>query len=186
MRNLLSVLLLLLPFFGFCQLEAGNFKVTSDGYVIWQKVYDNPNVTFDDLINTVKGNRVFSDIQVADDKITFLASGIKTDPRSSGFSPMSTSFYALGDIRAYFTIDYKEGRYRITGVNIASKMPVIHLGDPSYAQNPDKWQYTPIEESVGNGKGLKKDFIKKESKIMSDAIEWQFRIIKNTASDDNW
>lgn len=170
----------------FAQLEANNFKVTPEGRVIWQKVYENSNVSFDDLVNTVKTNRIFTDIAISDGKITFLADGIKTDPKASGFSRMTTSFYALGDIRASFTIDYKEGRYRITGVNIESRTPVIHLTDPSYAQDPSRWQYTYIENSVGNGKGLKKGFIKKESIIMSNAIEAQFQIVKDVSIADNW
>lgn len=184
MKNLL-ILFLIIPTISFAQLRAGDFYVTDEGWVNWQKVYKDESVSFEDLINTIKGNRVFSDIQVFDDKITFLGDGIKTNPSALGFSRMSTSFYALGDIRAYFTLDYKPGRYRITAVNIASKSPIIHLGNPMYTQDPETWQYLPVEESVGNGKGLKKGFIRKESVIMGKAIEKEFQIMKQT-TDDDW
>lgn len=180
----LILILLILPSISFAQLKAGDFFVTEEGRVNWQKIYENENVSFEDIVNTIKGNRVFSDIQVSDDKITFLGDGIKTNPSALGYSRMSTSFYALGDIRAYFTVDYKPGRYRITAINISSKSPIIHLGNPMYAQDPDTWQYSPIEEYVGNGKGLKKGFIKKESIIMSAAIEKEFQIMKQTNNDD--
>ena len=183
MKKLL-LLFLIIPSLSFAQLKAGDFYVTDEGRVNWQKVYENENVSFEDLVNTVKANRVFSDIQVIDNKITFLGDRIKTDPTALGFSRMSTSFYALGDIRAYFTIDYKPGRYRITAINISSKSPVIQLGNPMYAQDPEAWQYSPIEESVGSGKGLKKGFIKKESIIMGKAIEKEFLIMKQTTNDD--
>ena len=114
---------LLICFSSFAQLEAGNFKVTPEGRVNWQKVYENTNVSFDDLLNTVNANTNFSDIQVKENKITFLGSGIKTDPSALGFSRLSTAFYALGDIKAFFTIDYKEGRYRVTAVNINYLVP---------------------------------------------------------------
>lgn len=180
------LLLLIAPIACFAQLEANNFKVTPEGRVIWQKVYEAPEVTFDDLVNTVSANHLFYDVQVMDGKITCLAEGIKTNPGALGFSAMATSFYALGNMKAYFTIDYKEGRYRITGTNISVKTPVLHLGNRAYAQDPDTWQYSPIEEAVGNGKGLKKKFIKRESIIMSAAIEKEFQIIKDTSTDDNW
>lgn len=186
MKKVLLLLLISLPFLSFSQsqLKASNFYVTEEGRVNWQKIYENESITFDDLVNTVKGNRVFSDIQITDNKITFLGDGIKTDPKSSNFSAMSTSFYALGDIQAYFTIDYKNGRYRITAENIFSKSPVLHLVDRSFAQDPNVWQYSPIEESVGSGTGLKKGFVKKESIIMNHAIEKEFQI-KQTLND-NW
>ena len=79
-------------------------------------------------------------------------------------------------------MDYKDQRYRITAVNISSEVPAINLLNASQS----KYEQIPIENSVGNGKGLKKGFIKKESKIMSDAIEAQFQIIKSTSSNDNW
>lgn len=176
------ILLLIAPIACFAQLEANNFKVTPEGRVIWQKVYEAPEVTFEDLVNTVKANRRFSDIDISDDKITFLATGIETDPRSVGFSRGGTSFYALGAINASFSIDYKEGRYRITAQNITSEVPVVNILMPSQSQ----YEQTPIEHSVGNGKGLKKGFIRKESLIMSSAIEKEFQIIKDTSTDDNW
>ncbi|UIR56825.1 hypothetical protein LZQ00_03165 [Sphingobacterium sp. SRCM116780] len=166
----------------FGQLEANNFIVTPEGRVNWQKVYENKDVTFDDLVNTVQSNVKFSDIQIKENKITFLGTDIKTNPSEVGFSRMTTSFYALGEIKAFFTIDYKEGRYRITAVNISSNVPVVSLSRIN-TQGLD-YEQTPIEESVGNGNGLKKGFIKKESLIMSHAIESQFKIVKQT--DDNW
>lgn len=184
--GIISLVVILFPILTFAQLEANNFKVTSEGRVIWQKIYEDGAVYFDDLINTVNANHLMYDVQITDEKITCLAEGIKTNPGALGYSSMSTSFYALGNIKAHFTIDFKEGRYRITAVNISTKTPVMHLGNRSLAQDPDAWQYTPLEESVGNGKGLKKKFIKRESIIMSAAIEKEFQIIKDSSIDDNW
>jgi len=181
MKTILLILFVL-PVAVFAQLEANNFKVTEEGRVIWQKVFENSDVSFDDLINTVNANRKFSDIQVSDNKITFLGTGIETDPKASGFSRGSTSFYALGKIECFFTIDYKDNRYRITAINITSEVPVLNILNASQS----KYEQTPIESSVGNGKGLKKGFIKKESKIMNDALEAQFQIMKATITDDNW
>lgn len=185
MKNIL-LFLFISPLLCFAQLEANNFKVTPEGRVIWQKIYEDQSVAFDDLVNTVNANHILYDVQITDDRITCLADGIKTNPGALGYSSMSTSFYALGDIKAHFTIDFKEGRYRITAVNISTKTPVIHLGNPRLAQDPNSWQYTPIEESVGNGKGLKRKFVNRESKIMSAAIEKEFQIIKDSSIDDNW
>lgn len=93
---------------------------------------------------------------------------------------MTTQIYALGGIKAYFTIDYKEGRYRITALNISTLVPNINIFD---LRSPE-YEYVPIEESVGNGKGLKNSFIKRESIILDYAIRHQLKIIKST--DDNW
>lgn len=100
MKNLL-IIILILPLTVFAQLEANNFIVTQEGRVIWQKVYKNTCFTFDDLINIVNANRKFSDIQISDNKITFLTTSIESVPKACGFSRGTTSFYALGNINDF-------------------------------------------------------------------------------------
>lgn len=180
------ILLILAPIVCLAQLEANNFKVTPEGRVIWQKVYEASEFSFEDLVTTVRSNKRFYDIQVEENKITFQGRDIETDPRSVGFSRGGTSFYALGTIQAYFTIDYKPGRYRITAENITSAVPVLQLAPSQYYENGSKYQQTPIEESVGSGKGLKKGFVKKESLIMGHAIEKEFKVSRKSNLDENW
>lgn len=180
---IIAFITIFISFSVYSQIEAVNFKIEDNNRVIWQKIYQDSTVTFEDLCNTIKSNTKFSNINILNNKITFNGKGIDTNPGALGFSRGGTQFYALGDIQAFFTIDFKEDRYRVTAINITSAMPVISLGG-IYAQNSDKYEQTPLEETAVSGKGFRKGFIKKESLIMNHAIEKQLTIQK--VANDNW
>ncbi|MGJ1516486.1 hypothetical protein ACR79N_15965 [Sphingobacterium siyangense] len=176
MKTIVTTILLFICIKSFSQ---GGFKINESNQVVWQKIYEDPLINFDDLVSTIKSNARCSDIDVYDDKITFIIQDV--EPYTKGFSRMSTPFYILGKFKGFFTIDYKDHRYRITGNKLQVSIPLVNI--TSQLSTP-KYEYTPYEEAVIKKGQFRKDFANKYYVLIENTLDREFKIIKST--DDNW
>lgn len=156
-----------------------NFSINEDQKIVWQKVFLNSVISFEDIVSHVKSNDAFSDIDIKENRITFWNKGFETNPKAVGFGRMTTSFYALSNQKAFFSIDYKPEKYRITAINLSNFPPSINLLNSKV----DNHQ-TPLEDVVLQGNSFKSEFIKKGSFVIDNAIQTLFKFSK--AHDKNW
>ncbi len=97
--------------------QVNNFSVSEDGIAYWQKVYDT-TLERDSIFNTIVNNGQFVDV-VDGDVITFRVIRAKVDYKQLGFSSSSIPLYApASDVTCFATIQFKDGRYRVTVDNI--------------------------------------------------------------------
>jgi hypothetical protein len=155
-----------------------NFSVNENGRIIWQKVFEDTTIKFDDIINSIKSNDVFKNVEFNDNRITFWVKSFETDPKAVGFSRMTTQFYVLSNQKAFFTIDYKLGKYRITAVNFSNFPPTIDLSIKV------EYEEEPLETMALSEGSFNSYFSKKGSLIIDNAIQKLFKI--NKSIDKNW
>jgi len=112
MKRLILLSLLIFPFLGVAQesdTEFLNFKINSNGDLIWQKIYES-NVTLEELQQYFSNESFTSDIKLIDDKFSGQSKGKKLGAKTSQWKTLGANLF----FEAFIIIDFKEDKYRVT------------------------------------------------------------------------
>lgn len=113
------VIIIILTCITFSVSAQENFKI-DNGSLIWQKVYQT-TLSTEATVKQLKSDGNIKNISLSDHLFTGELD-IPADYKNAGFSLMSTPMYiARNNIVCSVTIDFKDGRYRITLRNIRLK-----------------------------------------------------------------
>lgn len=153
-----------------------------DGQLIWQKVYDT-DMTFEQLSQAVKASGRFDNIEIGSDvihaELEYQSPLFQSLGYEIGFVPI---YVSRNDIGGNATIQYKEGKYRVS------------MTDINYYQNEDDpfdkmgtirdIEYYIYKEKKGK---IRKAFNEKAQHITSYTLDQSF--VFDTAAiltDDDW
>lgn len=132
MKALLTTLITLL-FFNVSAQENNNFKI-ENGALIWQKVYES-KFSPEDISNQLKSKGVVKHVNLSNNMLT---GDINTQAnyKGAGFREMNIPmFVPRNDISCSVTINFKEGRYRVTLRNFKlianTEDPLTEIGETS-------------------------------------------------------
>lgn len=113
MKFCFSLLIILYGFVAQGQDSTKNF-IIDNREIIWQKIFET-KLSFDELSNQIKDKAVFNNLFIENSKLSGELRQVNADFKGAGFSEMVTPIYiSRSHIDAYASIEYKEGRYRVT------------------------------------------------------------------------
>lgn len=162
-----------------------NFK-SVDNLFIWQKVYST-NLSFNKLSTKFIDSGIIGGLVIDENKISGDLKGCQFDGKSVGYSRASTPMYLLNDLLSgYVTIDFKEGRYRVTVkmMTLTSTFPSpTLLGIVEPAGTVVMAEDMVFKNSKKNMGKFKDSFWGVQSKIWNYTLESKFQI---KDKEDNW
>ncbi|MHC6200328.1 hypothetical protein [Elizabethkingia miricola] len=185
MKKYLSILLLALSTVAYGQLEG---FTSNNRQVIWQNIYET-SLSFDNIKDVISKNKgIFKDIAFSENSIDGLIENVDADYKGAGYTFMGTDILLSNSaIQSHFTIDYKEGKYRVTLSKIEFKTKnTINAG---YGLNMMSSNGVNTLEPVAlrNGKDeFKSGFEGKFSKTLNYTFKNLFELTKYKKSEDNW
>ena len=163
-----------------------NFKITDPGAIQWVKIYET-DLTPDQVKDRLISSGHF-DIAENNEKLYLSFSGLSADHKGAGFGKMQLpSYVVLNDLKGMATIDFKDGKYRVTISNI------------DLLQKKDSNTFITNDVSLTSSKGTKEDlekfalvkkgnfaptFNKKTSIVYDYTFDQVFTIEK--VINDNW
>lgn len=170
------LLLMFVPTLLFSQEEEIFSFSVQDGNLIWQKIYET-ELSFDDVVSNIRQSGAIPNAEVTDDKIIGQTRLIDADIKGAGYKPFSVAIYINRNFYECFaTIEYKEGRYRVTLKNITM---IQKYDDPMGVEG----QRERIELYTIGGDGMKRSFVKKPAEILDYTFTKLFTI-KEQPNDD--
>lgn len=176
MKALLTTLITLL-FFNVSAQENNNFKI-ENGALIWQKVYES-KFSPEDISNQLKSKGVVKHVNLSNNMLT---GDINTQAnyKGAGFREMNIPmFVPRNDISCSVTINFKEGRYRVTLRNFKlianTEDPLTEIGETSTLET-----YALKKRNTA----FKDNFLGAPSQIYNYTFNNIF-LIKDT-KNDNW
>lgn len=177
MKSLFTILISVTFFFSLSAQEANNFKI-EHGSLIWQQVYET-TLPANDIIKYLKSAGVVRNIELSEN----IATGTIDMPinyKSAGYSEMNIPMYIpRNNIVCTATIEFKEGRYRVTlkNLNLKATMedPMTKIGEIS-----------PLETFALKKKNsvFREAFFKTPNTIYNYTFSQVFEM-KNS-NNDNW
>jgi hypothetical protein len=182
--NKIYLLFILISISTFGQIE--NF-VIENSQVRWQKIYSTSKTQEEIVILLKKKNNLFV-IEIKNNNIEGQISNLVMDRKKSGYSKLGVPDALDDDVRfsGFFTIEFKDGRYRATARNITSQGGDYSLliGNIPVHGN----QNTSLENITLNRKGeIKDNFKKAKAKIIdmtfTDLFDFTQAIEEKV---DNW
>lgn len=176
MKALLTTLITFL-FFNVSAQENNNFKI-ENGALIWQKVYES-KFSPEDISNQLKSKGVVKHVNLSNNMLT---GDINTQAnyKGAGFREMNIPmFVPRNDISCSVTINFKEGRYRVTLRNFKlianTEDPLTEIGETSTLET-----YALKKRNTA----FKDNFLGAPSQIYNYTFNNIF-LIKDT-KNDNW
>ncbi len=150
------------------------FKI-ENGKLIWQKVYRSDK-SMDDLANYFNRSIAIQNLKVSGELLTGRLSKTEIYYKGAGFSWTSTPDYVLFyDVSAFFTIDFKEGRYRIT-------IDQIYITQKKRDPNTGRIEVTLLSTHVLKKNKYRSNFIKAGAEIFDFTFSKYFEV---RAGDDD-
>lgn len=152
-----------------------SFKI-ENGRLIWQKVYTS-GTTPADIVAAIRDKGVVKDIEFNDNLLTGTLS-CPTKVKDAGFSPMNVPIYTRYDVTGTVSVQFKDGRYRVSLRNIVIVSDQVHdLLDPTteldqFALKKDKSAFKP-------------GFLKAPCAIYEYTFNEVFTAM-TSSNDDNW
>lgn len=120
--RILFALALLYPAVCFSQPSAyGDFKLVNTE-IVYQKIFERPSVTLEELDSLLKTSEGVGDIKVAEGSLSATLSDFVVDYKKFKFPQVSTPpIIQTGRFSGRITAEAKDGRYRITVEKITMK-----------------------------------------------------------------
>lgn len=117
-KLVITLLFILAPLLCFAQNDNDyNFSV-HEGEIIWQRVFQDSR-PFDELCDVAKASKAFENVVINGSKIEGSLTPERADIRGAGYSNMSATFLVSNSyLAANFVLQWKEGRYRVTLMDI--------------------------------------------------------------------
>jgi len=178
MRSILICLLCFSFTLGFTQVtEYEDFKLV-DQEIIYQVVFQNPDVTYAKLEEFYKKNKMFSNIKVQANEITLDVKDLTVDYLKFQFSQVETPLILqTGKFSGKASVAIREGRYRVTFNKI------MVTGEIGYKSIKEKEALTGLC-SKSNGTQFSQEWLKPNTlglfgKALADNFE-----LKST--EDDW
>lgn len=117
MKILVLISLFILPFSGIAQdsdTEYLNFEINSNGDLVWQKIYEL-DVTLEELQQYFTNESFTSNIKLIDDIFSGQSKGRKIGvSKTSKWRTIGANLF----YEAFISVEFKEGRYRVTLTDI--------------------------------------------------------------------
>lgn len=130
--RLLFAVSLFLPVLGLAQANSyGDFKIINTE-VVYQKIFERPSVTLEELDSLLKTSAGVGDVTVSGGTLSAKLTDLVVDYRKFKFPQVSTPpIIQTGRFSGILTAEAKDGRYRITLEQITMK------GDIGYKNIPE-------------------------------------------------
>lgn len=157
-----------------------HFQITEAAQLIWQKVYESPaNATqyHEMLFNSGK----FSDIAELNGKITCWLNEAPIDYKQAGYDIGQVSMFVRdGNFKCFATIQFKEGKYRVT----LEQIQIIQRYDTTLSK---KGEITYLDRYAINRKGTFNKMVENNSLVVLDALfKSMFEYKQATHLNDEW
>ena len=180
-----KILFLSIFIVNFCFGQTENF-IFSDSQVQWQKVYETSK-SFDSLKAIIKEKNNLKILEQTDTSISGEINNLTMNYRKAGFTYMGTPMILneTNKYSGYFSIDFKEGRYRATVRNVSSEGMTVttYGGGLGLGSNVS----TTLETLALNNKGvMRKNFPKVSGKIIDVTFTNLFDLNSIEVKDDKW
>ena len=160
--------------------DSKNFKI-ADGEVIWQKIYESKD-NIDQIIKRLKTGGILKNIELLDNSLTATIEDLDADYKGAGFSRGVTPMFLIANkITCSVTIDFKEGRSRITLKHMKLKnlieTPLSKIGE-----------IEPIETYALKKKNtiFKTVFLGDPATILNHTFNKIFEKKESEKEDENW
>ncbi len=159
---LITLLVYLMGTFAPAQPVVNNFN-TIDGEVYWLKIYET-QMSFDELFEAVKNSGKFQELSKSKNLISGQYNNFLPDYQGAGYKNINTAMYiSTGKFYAIVTINYKQGKYRVTVKNIRLEANIANM------QSNDRLETYAIKNRT-----FRKSFIKSDSKIFDYSFSKTF------------
>ncbi len=187
MRTTIKVIALLFAcFFPVCCIAQETIKgkdgfEIEDGQVIWRKIY-NTDLTFEKLVSSLKETGKFEDTETTENKFTGSTKKLDADHKGAGYSGIATPMNVTGsNFKAFFLVEFKEGRYRVTVKNI----DLIWKATSAYTTAGQSFSFD--ENAIKNDKKRFRDsFYDKMSKIYDYSFNKLFEVKQEQKKNQDW
>lgn len=155
----------------------GYFRLTDDGHVIWQCVYESGlNAQTAERRLRTEGFRI---LDSTDELIVFRCDGLRTNPEEFGYSRMETPMYVTGqDLAFRGFIQFKENRYRVTLDRIIRIDNITTSGGVFVGGTSE-----PFENNILDGREFTRGFQKIPSRIYNTALYRLFLLMDPEAAN---
>lgn len=163
---------------GFSQVTSYEDFKLQDQEIIYQAVFQGEDVTYAKLEEQYKKNKLFSNIKVNTNAITFTVNDLTVDYLKFQFSQVQTPLILqTGKFSGLVSVAIRDGRYRVTFNKI------MVTGEIGYKSIKEKEPLTGLC-SKNNGTQLSQDWMKPNTlgllgKALADNFE--FKVV-----DDDW
>lgn len=141
-----------------------SFSITPERKVIWQKVYEAP-INISEYHQWMFNSGQYHDIAMTDNTITCWLNESPIDYQKHGYDMMNDISMLVRDnnIKGFVTIQFKEGRYRVT----IEQIQFIHRFDSRLYR---KGEITYIEGPAINRKGVFGKMVEGNTLVVLDAV----------------
>jgi hypothetical protein len=175
MKICFSVFLILFGLLVYGQDTTKNFTI-ENREVIWQQVFET-KLSFNELKYQIKNNAIFDKLEIDSSKLFGELKQLNADYKGAGFSEGLTPIYITrSHINAFATIEFKEGKYRVT----VRKIVLTQAYDDALSKQGEK---TNIETyAVKNGK-LAASFKKTPSTVLNFTFNNLFEVKQEKKND---
>lgn len=159
--------------------EAVNGFLAVDREVVWQKVYETP-LSFKEISDEVVNSALYANYVIEENRITGDMRPIDADYKGAGYAYAETPVYiSTSSIYGFVTIEYKEGRYRVT----LRKIFFAQKFDYMLAEKGERISIETYCSKNSNGE-LRPAFTKAPSKILDYTFSKRFDFNKKQNSED--
>lgn len=115
-RLLLCAVLAIASLSAFAQVH--NFNISDSGKIYWQKVFEDGRSS-EAVISSILSSGSFSGVVEGEDRISFHIDPRPIDVTTLGYRRMAVPMYTVNyDFSGQATIQFQEGRYRVTVLDI--------------------------------------------------------------------
>lgn len=173
----LTILLFFFSVFAFSQNDTIGYFKTTDGILIWQKVFKT-KLSKNEVMKHFKQSGYFKKIDTFQNSLTTNLKKINMDYKGYGKSEISTAMYISRNFLSSFVIiDFKENKYRITLKN-------IELTQKYNDGLSEKNEISKLSEfALRRNKKFKRSFKKSPHKIIEYTLNKIFTIPAKTNND---
>lgn len=157
-----------------------HFQITEDAQLIWQKTYELP-ANADQYQEMLFYSGKFSDIAELNGKVTCWLNETPIDYKQAGYDIMQVSMFVRdGNMKCFATIQFKEGKYRVT----LEQIQMIQRYDTSLSK---KGEITYLDRYAINRKGTFNKMVENNSLIVLDALfKSMFEYKQATHLNEEW
>lgn len=181
MRKYLLLTLMIVSGVVFGQVD--NFSI-DNGNISWQNIYESNT----DVISTLKQNPKLKIAEESENQIIGYVEDFLMDYKGAGYTRMSAPAYMNENYRFSFDykIDIKDGRYRVSIINIRSKGLSMNLYFGGLGMGDNGQSTLEAYALKSNKTEFVNTFKKNVSKIMNYSFLNLFDVSKYSVKNDNW